>query len=385
MPITNSPKLSVIGDWSLFGDWRLEFGALLIRDNFKSMSIEPANKKASLSQVYFLYGPEDYLIEEEVRRLVNLVLSPKEKGFNFHLFHGEEHSGQEIVRTAQTLPMFSQYRFVLIRGADQFDGETVETLLSYIRNPSPSTCVVMCGQTAGPWKKYQREIEKAGKVVEYPRVKGKGLVSWVRKRMEEKGKSISEEAAKYLIEVVGDHLQDLDNALEKIFISTGEKKKIALSDVEGISSAAKVSTVFDLTDAIGQQNLEKALAILEKTLELKAIPFKKEEPLPKRKDDPVPLLVGMMSRHYWNIWRVKEMTSSRKNLEEISATLRMQAWNVKKLIEQGRRFSVASLKEGIRRCHETDLSIKTGRGPKHLLMEKLVIDLCRPQKFLGQG
>lgn len=335
--------------------------------------------RSDIYPIYFLYGPENYLIEEEIQRLLNQTLSLKERGFNLHFFNGEEHSGQEIVQTAQTLPMFSPYRFVLIRGADQFDEENVEVLLPYIRNPSPTTCLTMCGQTPGQWKRVQKEIEKVGKVIEYPRLKGRGLISWIRKRMEEKGKSISEESAGYLVEVVGDHLQDLDNGLEKVFLSVGEKKKIELSDMEGMTSEVKVSTVFDLTDAIGQQNLEKALIILEKALELKAIPFKKEEPLPKRKDDPVPLLLGMMAKHYWNIWRVKEMFSGRKGFEEMAKALRMQAWNVKKLMEQGGSFSEASLREGILKCHQTDLAIKTGRGPKNLLMEKLVIDLCRPR------
>ncbi|MDP2972450.1 MAG: DNA polymerase III subunit delta, partial [Deltaproteobacteria bacterium] len=292
--------------------------------------------KTETFPIYFLYGPEDYLIEEEIRRLLNQTLSPKERGFNLHLFNGEEHSGQEVVQTAQTLPMFSPYRFVLIRGADQFDEENAKALLSYIRNPSSTTCFVMCGQTLGPWKRYQKEIEKIGKVIEYPRLKGRGLVSWIRKRMEVKGKFISEEAAGYLVEVMGDHLHDLDNGLEKVFLSVGSKKRIELSDVEGVTSEVKVSTVFDLTDAIGQQNLEKALTILEKALESKAIPFKKEESPPKRKDDPVPLLLGMMAKHYWNIWRVKEMISGRKGLEEMAKALRMQAWNVTKLMEQGR-------------------------------------------------
>ncbi len=342
-------------------------------------------QKAETLPVYFLYGPEDYLIEEEVRRLLNQTLSPKERGFNLHLFNGEEHSGREIVQTAQTLPMFSPYRLVIVREADQLDEESVEALMSYIRNPSPSTCLVMSVQTLGPWKNYLKEIERHGKAMEYLRLKGKGLVSWVRKRAEEKDKIISEEAAGFLVEVVGDHLQDLDNGLEKIVLSVGVKKKIELTDVEIITSEVKVSTVFDLTDAIGQQNLKKALSILEKALESKTIPFKKEEPVSKRKDDPVPLLVGMMSKHYWNLWRVKEMASSRKSLEEMGKTLRMQAWNVKKLMDQGRSFSVTSLREGILKCHQTDLAVKRGRGPKNLLMEKLVIDLCRPQKYLGQG
>jgi len=328
--------------------------------------------------IYFLYGPEDYLIEDEIQRLLNRTLSQKERGLNLHIFSGEEHRSQEILQTSQTLPMFSRYRFVLVREADQFDEESIEAFLKYIQNPSPTTCLVMCGQTLSLWKRHQREIEKVGKVGEYPRLKGKGLALGIRKRMEERGKTITEEAADYLLEVLGDHLQDIVNGLEKIFLSVGEKRKIELSDVEGITSEVKVSTVFDLTDAIGQQNLEKAFRILEKALESKAIPFRKEEEVPKRRDDPVPLLLSMMAKQYWNIWKVKEMNSSQQELGELAKLLRMQTWNVKKLIDQEKNFSESSLREGILKCHQTDLAIKRGRGPKNLLMEKLVIDLCRP-------
>jgi len=59
-------------------------------------------------------------------------------------------------------------------------------------------------------------------------------------------------------------------------------------------------------------------------------------------------------------------------------------------MDQGRNFSEASLREGIRKCHLTDLAIKKTGGPKDLLMEKLVIDLCRPDTSgnpppLGKG
>jgi len=56
----------------------------------------------------------------------------------------------------------------------------------------------------------------------------------------------------------------------------------------------------------------------------------------------------------------------------------MSPWIVKNLIEQGKSFSESSLREGLLKCHQTDLAIKRGRGSKELLMEKLVIDLCRP-------
>ena len=333
--------------------------------------------RSDIYPVCLLYGPEDYLVEEEIQRLLNQTLSLKERGLNLHLFSGEEDSSQEIVQTAQTLPMLSRYRFVLVREADRMEEEKVEGLAEYITQPSPSTCLVLYGQTIGSWKKHRKEIEKVGKVEEYSRLKGRGLVSWMKNRMKEKGKTLSEESADYLVEVVGDHLHDLDNVLEKVFLSVGEKETIGLSDLEEISSEVKVSTVFDLTDAIGHQNLEKALGILGKAMESKAIAFRKEEQGSKV-GDPIPLLLSMMAKQYWSMLTIKEMSSHRRGAGEVAKELGASTWSIKKLVDQGRNFSEASLREGIRKCHLTDLAIKKTGGPKDLLMEKLVIDLCRP-------
>jgi DNA polymerase-3 subunit delta len=131
-------------------------------------------------------------------------------------------------------------------------------------------------------------------------------------------------------------------------------------------------------DAIGHQNLEKAIGILGKTIESKTVSFKKEEEGSKKLDDPVPLLLSMMAKQYRNLWKVKEMASHYQGAEEVANRLGMSAWNVRKLIDQGKNFSESSLREGIMKCYQTDLSIKRGRVHKELIMEKLLIDLCRP-------
>ena len=332
--------------------------------------------RSDIYPVYFLYGPEDYLIEEEIQRMLNQILSPKERGFNLHTFSGEEHNSQEIVQTAQTLPMFSRYRFILVREADRMDEEKVGALMEYIQKPSPNTCLILHGQTIGPWKKHRKEFENEGKVTEYTRLKGKALVAWMKNRMKEKGKTLSEEAADYLVEVGGDHLYDLDNALEKVFLSVGEKQRIELPDMEEITVEVKISTVFDLTDAIGHQNLEKALGILGRAMESGAVSFKKEQDPSKM--DPVPLLLSMMAKQYWSMLVIKEMSAHHREAGELAKELGTSPWNIKKMLDQAKNFSEASLREGILKCHQTDLAVKRSRGPKDLLMEKLVIDLCRP-------
>ena len=341
-------------------------------------------KHADLYPVYLFYGPEDFLMEEEIERLLEKTLSPKERGLNLHVFSSEEHSAQEIAQAAQTLPMFSQYRFVLVKEADQLEEDKVKILLRYIENPSPRTCLVLQGLTLGPWRAHQAQVERVGKVVEYSRLRGKSLMSWLRNKMAEKGKGLSEAAADYLVEVVGDNLFHLESALEKAFLMVGERRTVELSDIEGMVADIKLSTVFDLTDAISRQDVEKALGVLEKVMGSKALSFKKNEEASKV-GDPIPLLLNMMARQYRLIWRAKVLKSRQAPLEEMVKELKMSQWVVRNLIDQSKNFSESSLREGLLKCYRTDLAVKRGRGPKELLMEKLVIDLCHPSNVKGRG
>lgn len=180
--------------------------------------------KADIYPVYFFYGPEDYLIEQETKKLLDRTLSQKERGLNLHLLSGEEHGSQEVLRAAETMPMLSKYRVVMVHDADRMEKEKVKALVDYIRRPSASTCLILSGQTFGQWKDYRTEIGKVGKVVECSRLKGQPLSSWIKNRMIDQNKRLSEDAVEYLIEVVGDHLHDLDNALGKILLNAGRRR-----------------------------------------------------------------------------------------------------------------------------------------------------------------
>lgn len=334
--------------------------------------------------VYFFYGPESYLIDREVESLLNQTLSSKERELNFHIFNGKEHKSQEIIQSAETLPMFSKYRFILVHEADQINEEEVGGLLNYIQNPSPTTCLVLTGHTLGHWKNHQRDIEKVGKWIEYARFKGKSLISWVQKRAKEKGITFSEDALNYLIEVVGDNLYDLENVLEMVSLGTIGEKTIGMSEVERFVSGVKYNTIFDLTDAIGQKDLKKAIGILKRTIETKTIPFKKDEE-GVRMAQPTPFLLSQIAKHYWRMWMVKQMSARCQDIGILAKELDLRPWVVRKLVDQGKNFSEGWLREGIKKCYQTDITIKRTHGPEELLIEKLVIDLCGSEptkKFL---
>ncbi len=334
-----------------------------------------AKLEGEIYPVYFIYGPEGYLIDREVQRLLNQTLTPKERGLNFHIFNGKEHKSQEIVQSAQTLPMFSKYRFILVNDADQIADEEVEGLLNYLQNPSPTTCLVLTAEELGSWKNHLKKIEKVVIWIECARLKGKSLSSWLQARTREKGRTLSDDAVNYLMEVVGDNLYDLENILEMVSLGTTGKKIIGASEIEGFVSGIKYNTIFDLTDAIGQRDLKKAMGILEKTIETKTIPFKKDEQGVKMAQ-PIPFLLSQIAKHYWRMWMVKQLSPRYREIEGLAKELDLKPWMVRRLVDQGKNFSEASLREGIEKCYQTDLAIKRTYGPENLLIEKLLMDLC---------
>lgn len=338
----------------------------------------------NISPVYFFYGPESYLIKEEIQRILDQTLPSKDRKLNLHIFSIGEHDVKEIVRTAMTVPMFARYRVIVINEVNSASDEEMDILINYFKNPSPSTCMILNGKELGKWRLRKNEIQNFVSLKGYERLKGRALISWIIKMMREKGKTISEEIAQYIVEMVGDNLQEIENTLEKISISSGNKKRIDPSDVEAVISSFKRGTIFDLMDAIGRKDLDRAFKILQNALESKSISFKKEEGL-KRFDEPAHIILGMIARHFWNLYEMKKISQNIKDIESLGDDLERPSWALKKLLEQEKNFSESTLLDGILNCYRTDLAIKRGRIEKEILMEKLLIDLCNPFSDKGRN
>jgi DNA polymerase-3 subunit delta len=92
--------------------------------------------KPEIHPLYLFYGPEDFLIEQDIQSLLEQTLSLKERGLNLHLFDGETSHPQEIIQTARTLPMFSRYRFVLVKEADHLAEKELDVIVEYLKDPS---------------------------------------------------------------------------------------------------------------------------------------------------------------------------------------------------------------------------------------------------------
>ncbi|UCD71197.1 MAG: DNA polymerase III subunit delta [Syntrophobacterales bacterium] len=318
-------------------------------------------KKGTIPLVLYLFGDEPYLIEKGIEGLRTEIIPTNLQEFNVDVYSADEVPASRIVDVARTVPMLNPWRFILIKEADRFSRADIDQLLAYIGDPSPSTCMVLWGDTSGPWRQFFPRVRKAGAVIQIKPFFAGRLISWIKKEAQGFGKGMTREAAEYLKDMVGNRLRDLHNEIEKTVAFVGEKTVIELEDVEEVVSEVKTRTVFELTDAIGVRNSLEALRILRRMLQAGEAHLK---------------ILGMIARQFRLIWRAKYLVSRGHAKEELGRRLRLHHFYLESILEQTVYFSEDDLREGFRRFLQTDLAMKTTTVSKELLLEKMVVDLC---------
>jgi len=327
-----------------------------------AQELETAVKKGSIPNICYLYGDESFLIERATRQLLDHAVDPSLKDFNFNVFFGNESKGVDILDAAQTLPMFAERRAVLVKRAEALKADALEALLPYVQNPSQTTCLIFSGQKIDQRKKFFLELKKIGALVEFKRLYDNKLSGFITSESLVHGKPIEPAAADLLSLLIGNNLQELSSQLEKLAVYVGSKPKITTDDVKTIASNSKAFTVFELARYLGIRDLQNAMRSLE-TLFLNG--------------EEVPMMVGALSRHFRQLWRVREMQDQKAAQADISKEVGINTFFLGEYLQQAKNFTRSDLKRIFEELFRCDVASKTGGGQPYGLMCDLVFAICK--------
>lgn len=317
--------------------------------------------KGSILPLYFLHGQETYLMTEVQKRIQSLCLVPQTRDFNYDLFLGGETSPERIIDAAKTLPMMAPWRVVAVKDVHLFTSQQVKAFIPYCEKPSPCTCLVLLGESAGAWKGYLKVLAKQGRVVLFTHPRGNLLTRYIVRGAKQMGKEISSDAAEVIRELVGSNLGEIYQELDKIASYVGQRKEIGIDDVDAVISRVRAHTVFDLTRAMGMRNCPDALRILNQMLE---------------SGEPHLKILTMMVRQFRLIWRAKEMRSLGIRDREIGRVVGIPDFFLRDFLAQLNNFTPSELARGYHRLFEVDVALKTQSTPKRVVLENLIISLC---------
>lgn len=318
--------------------------------------ITAALSKQKIAPVYLLTG-EDLFRKKELINQITAAVHPDD--FNLFSNSADKADIGEVLVLANTAPVFSDRRLVILTDIDKLRKAPKEALLHYLENPLDTTVLVL---THNDSKKMKTEKTLAalaaehGETANFEQLKSNELDLWVRERLKQNGLTADFDAVETLCEIVGGDLNALSQEIEKLALYTAQRdnKNISKEDVLAGVGFSKEENPFALSNAIQYMNKNKALALIDKLLD------SGEEP------------VGVLAKISYPIEkmaRIKRMSEAGMAPSDITRAAGLMFWE-DALITNARNYpSQAQFLRTLDRLIEADKALKTSAAsdPKTLI------------------
>lgn len=314
-------------------------------------------KKNELKQVYLLYGEEAYLRHQYRDKLI-AALCPEDDEMNLSRFEGKGISSVEVTDLADTLPFFAPHRVIVIENSGWFKNGS-DGFEDKLKAFPDTTYMIFVESEVDKRGKLYKTVNSIGYAAEMKTPKDKELLAWITIQCKQEGKQITESAAQYLLEQGGTNMNMLQMELEKLFSYTAEASMIRLEDVEAVCSNQAENQIFDMLDAIGNQNREKALELYHDLLSLR---------------EPAMRILYLLTRQIHILLQVSEMTRLNLDNGSIASKAGIPPFTVGKYKSQIGHFSYSELLNMLEQCQEVDAGIKRGRYQDIIGVELLIVE-----------
>jgi len=225
-------------------------------------------KNKKYSTVYFLQGDEPYYIDYIAAYIEQNALDESAKGFNQVVLYGKDVNMSAILNHAKRYPMMSDRQVVIVREAQEIQDigreEGQKMLESYVKNPLPSTILVLCHKykTIDGRSSLAKTLDKHATLVNSKQLREWELPDWIEKFVRDQGFTISAQAKQMLADSIGINLQRLSNEFEKMLVNLKGKKEIDADAVQKYVGISKEFNPFELQNALQAKDTYKAYQIV---------------------------------------------------------------------------------------------------------------------------
>ncbi len=343
--------------------------------------------------IYLLHGPDELLRSERLAAIRTALGEPELADLSTSWLDGRKASVAEVTYHCDVVPFLSPRRLVIVSGllaqfkrrqqAGKKKGEPAEEgepgkgpskadtdrdlFLKYLPTLPDSTDLVLVETDAvprneRPFKELARLAEAGqAEIVLCEAPEERDLPDWVLRRVKQKGGTIERDAAFDLATSIGRNLRLLDSELDKLLTYRSGAGSIRREDVRLLVPYTQEANIFDMVDAIGQQDGPKAVRLLREL----------------DRDGAAPLyLLSMITRQFRILVQVSDQMDLGLNKDEIAKVIGLHPFPTQKAMQQCRHWQMSDLETAYDRLLETDLAIKTGKLPDDLALDLLVVELC---------
>ena len=311
--------------------------------------------------VYLLYGLEKYLIDKELKKVIeNNKIDP----ININNYDLDNDKLETIVDDAQTISLFSDKKAIIINNSYIFTAkknnieQNTEIFEEYLNNQNPNTVLIfiLYEEKLDERKKVVKNFKKIGNVKSF---NADTNISNIVKEMFQ-GYQINYSTINLLIDRVGKNLSILSQEVDKIITYKNEDVNITDKDIIELTNKSFEVDIFALIESIINKDKEKALNIYYEML--------------KYNEEPIKIIV-MLSNQFRIIYQAKEMYKKGYTESDIASSLNIHPYRIKLALNKAREYNSKDLLTYLKKLSDLDIGIKTGNTNKEIGLELFIINL----------
>jgi DNA polymerase III subunit delta len=323
---------------------------------------------AELLSAYLIVGTDRPKVTRALRRLRDRVGEAAAEQLSAH-----EASGDDVAAACNALGLFTvERRLVVVEHVERWKTADLKAVEEYLKRPAPTTVLALTGEDVKRDSALAKAVAKSGEVLVYDlptrgRSSKADLPKWVEQQFRERGVQIDHDAARALVELVGENAEELATEVDKLTTwAAGER--IGERQVEELVPARAEVPPFDLTDAWGRRDVVAVLAAGERIVE-------RSGDAPR---DVLLRITGLLTSHVGRVRECQALDAQGVPPAAGAERLKRNRFYVQKLYDQARNFSSEELGEAIVRLAQLDFALKGGsKLPGELEFARALVDITR--------
>lgn len=322
-------------------------------------------KKKQFKPIYWLEGEEEYFIDQVMDYAEHHILSEQDAGFNLTVFYGKDAQWADVINACRRYPMFAERQVVLLKEAQQM--KDIEKLEAYVEHPLDSTVFVVSykDKKVDGRSRLSKLLKQRGELMTTKKMYDNQLPDWANGHIQSKGYTITQKALALLIDHIGNDLSRLVKEVDKILVNLRDRKNITEDDIEQFVGISKEYNVFELQDALANQDLHKSLRIIN---------YFEQNP----KAGPIQLLLPSLYGFFSKVYML--FGTDIRDEKSVEALLGMGSFIAKKYVAAARKYELAGVSRVLLLLHAYNLraiGVQDAGTDDAQLMKELVVKMMQ--------
>jgi DNA polymerase-3 subunit delta len=255
------------------------------------------------------------------------------------------------------MPFFANYRVILLEDTNWFKSAN-EEMSSYIEKISNETVIIFVESEVDKRNKLYKQVKSKGYVCECKRMNNSDLTKWILVRLKKENKNITRENMSYLLEKLGDDMDNITSELDKLISYTLGRNVIEREDIDKVCISEITGKIFEMIDALGDKNQKKALDLYYDLIAVREAPMK---------------ILFMLTRQFNIMYQIKEMSSKGVSKGDMAKNMGIAPFVVSKSIKQCENFKLSTLKNAINYCIKLEEAVKQGNMNDKMAVELIIV------------